>query len=95
MDLRGYFGVRESWRVFGLWNVVERRTLRTFLECILGKYQRDPVHSYWNEEKTYAFKGSFGCCMSFRLGLASFRAAYVHVRSADFKGLWPQDLNSF
>ena len=32
MDLRGYLGERESWRVFGRWNVVDRRTLRTFLE---------------------------------------------------------------
>jgi len=30
IDLRGYLGVRDSWRVFGRWNVVEVRILRDF-----------------------------------------------------------------
>lgn len=32
MDLRGYLGARESWRVLGRWKVVDRRTLRTLWE---------------------------------------------------------------
>lgn len=32
-DLRGYLGVRESWRVLGRWNVVLRRTFRVLWAC--------------------------------------------------------------
>jgi hypothetical protein len=38
MDLRGYLGDRESWRVFGRWNVVEVRILRDFFEWIYIMY---------------------------------------------------------
>lgn len=31
IDFRGYFGDRESMRVFGRWKVVERRTFLAFL----------------------------------------------------------------
>jgi hypothetical protein len=33
IDFRGYFGDLERTRVFGRWNVVERRTFLAFLLC--------------------------------------------------------------
>lgn len=74
IDLRGYLGVRDSWRVFGRWNVVEVRILRDFepLICIMSfntAFEKDFVCEESCKTYTRTLDDSLGRSASFVAGL--------------------------
>lgn len=58
IDLRGYLGDRDSWRVFGRWNVVDVRILRDFLELIYISFSSAFKPDFGSEEKVSTYTRS-------------------------------------
>lgn len=71
--MRGYFGVRDSWRVFGLWKVVVRRTFRAFLLLICSQRHWSISMNRVMKWKTYAFEVGFCGQAGFGVMLATYR----------------------
>ena len=84
IDLRGYLGERESWRVFGRWKVVERRTLRTFCEWTWKKgiwVRSCRMERVFIEGLAYTSQSRLRCVVGLCAGLASLlgRCRFLHV----------------